>query len=133
METTKLTLSQERILNLLRSHTQELSAQDIHAEFRRQHGMMGLATVYRSLRSLQLSGRVQARTLKTGESVYSLAREEHHHLTCLQCGISLPIENCPIQELEQQLEHIKNFKVYYHTLEFFGLCSPCANRPIEEA
>jgi Fur family transcriptional regulator, ferric uptake regulator len=133
METAKLTLSQERILNLLRSHTQELSAQDIHAEFRRQHRMMGLATVYRSLRSLQLSGRVQARTLTSGESVYSLVREEHHHLTCLQCGTSLSIEDCPIHELEQQIGQVKNFKVYYHTLEFFGLCSPCADRPTEKA
>ena len=104
--------------------------QDIYAEFHQQRKTIGLATVYRSLRSLQLAGRVQARTLVNGEAVYSLATEEYHHITCLRCGISLPLEDCPIHELEQQLRQVKNFKIYYHTLEFFGLCSPCADRAI---
>jgi Fur family transcriptional regulator, ferric uptake regulator len=123
----KLTQNQEKILDFLRSYAQEISAQDLYAAFHHRNQMIGLATIYRSLRSLQLAGKVQVRTVN-GEAVYSLATEEYHCLTCLQCGTSLRLEDCPVHELEQQLEQGKKFKIYYHTLEFFGLCSPCAER-----
>jgi Fur family transcriptional regulator, ferric uptake regulator len=123
----ELTQSQEKILDLLRSQDQEMSAQDLYAEFHHQRQTIGLATIYRSLRSLQLAGKVQVRTVNS-EAVYSLVTEDYHRLTCLQCGTSLRVEDCPVHELEQQLAKGKNFKIYYHTLEFFGLCSPCADR-----
>ncbi|NEQ28302.1 MAG: transcriptional repressor, partial [Microcoleus sp. SIO2G3] len=46
-------------------------------------------------------------------------------LTCLQCGLSMPINECPVHELEDQLHRAYQFKIYYHTLEFFGLCKTC--------
>jgi Fur family ferric uptake transcriptional regulator len=86
---------------------------------------MGLATVYRSLEALKLEGVVQVRTLASGESLYSCLQPDKHHLTCLQCGASIPIHECPVHELEIQLQKSHQFKIYYHTLEFFGLCDRC--------
>lgn len=86
---------------------------------------MGLATVYRSLDALKLEGVVQVRTLANGESLYSSMQEDKHHLTCLQCGMSIPIDRCPVHELENQLNQSYQFKIFYHTLEFFGLCTEC--------
>lgn len=126
------TRSQERILNLLKTIKQGISAQDIYVELRNRNQSIGLATVYRSLESLKLEGLVQVRTLANGEALYSLAQQDKHHLTCLQCGNSIPINQCPVHELEAQLQHTHKFKVFYHTLEFFGLCSRCqANQPTE--
>lgn len=86
---------------------------------------MGLATVYRSLDALKLEGAVQMRTLPSGESLYSLPQEDRHHLTCLQCGSSIAIDECPVHDLEHQLHQAHKFKIFYHTLEFFGLCPQC--------
>jgi Fur family transcriptional regulator, ferric uptake regulator len=119
------TRSQERILNLLKSLEQAVSAQDLYLELRNRAESMGLATVYRSLEALKLEGVVQVRTLVNGESLYSTLQEDRHHLTCLQCGVSIPMDRCPVHELEVQLQQAHQFKIYYHTLEFFGLCSPC--------
>ncbi|MEA5502261.1 Fur family transcriptional regulator [Halotia wernerae UHCC 0503] len=119
------TRSQERILNLLKSIKQGISAQDIYIKLRNRNESMGLATVYRSLEALKLEGMVQVRTLANGEALYSLAQQDKHHLTCLQCGISIPINQCPVHDLEDQLESNHQFKVFYHTLEFFGLCNQC--------
>ena len=80
---------------------------------------MGLATVYRSLDALKLEGAVQMRTLPSGESVYSLPLEDRHHLTCLQCGNTIAIDECPVHELEEQLHKSHHFRIFYHTLEFF--------------
>jgi Fur family ferric uptake transcriptional regulator len=121
----KRTRSQERILNLLKTLKQAVSAQDIYVELRNRNQGVGLATVYRALESLKLEGVVQVRTLANGESLYSSAQEDQHHLTCLQCGISTPIDECPVHQLESQLQQSYHFKVFYHTLEFFGLCDRC--------
>jgi Fur family ferric uptake transcriptional regulator len=119
------TRSQERILNLLKTVKQGISAQDIYVELRNRNQSMGLATVYRSLESLKLEGMVQVRTLANGEALYNLAQQDKHHLTCLQCGVSIPIHQCPVHDLEDELESSHKFKIFYHTLEFFGLCSQC--------
>jgi Fur family ferric uptake transcriptional regulator len=119
------TRSQDRILKLLKNIKQGISAQDIYIELRNRNQSMGLATVYRSLEALKLNGQVQVRTLPNGEALYSLIQEDRHHLTCLQCGLSIPIDQCPVHELEQELKSHHKFQVFYHTLEFFGLCNQC--------
>ncbi len=119
------TRSQERILNLLKTLNRAISAQDIYVELRNRKQSIGLATVYRSLEALKLEGVVQVRTLVSGESLYSSVQQDKHHLTCLQCGMSLPISECPVHALETQLHQSHQFKIFYHTLEFFGLCTKC--------
>lgn len=120
------TRSQERIIKVLQSLKRSISAQDLYVELRNRQQDMGLATVYRSLEALKLQGEVQVRTLANGESVYSSIKSDRHHLTCVNCGVSLPIDECPVHDLEQQLEKSHTFKVFYHTLEFFGLCQKCS-------
>ena len=87
---------------------------------------MGLATgLNRSLDALKLGGAVQMRTLPfLGESVYSLPLEDRHHLTCLQCGNTIAIDECPPRppSWKEQLHKSHHFPhFFYHTLEFFGL------------
>ncbi len=119
------TRSQERILKVMKGLTKPTSAQDLYMELRNHEYSIGLATVYRSLDALKLEGLVQVRTLPSGESLYSLPQEDRHHLTCLRCGSSISIEECPVHGLERELQQHHKFRIYYHTLEFFGLCPDC--------
>ena len=121
---TERTRSQERILKLLKTLNRAISAQDIYIELRTSQNI-GLATIYRALEALKLEGVVQVRTLASGESLYSLVQQDKHHLTCLQCRQSILIDECPVHELETQLHNFHKFKIFYHTLEFFGLCHQC--------
>lgn len=119
------TRSQERIIHLLKTLNRAVSAQELFVELRQRDQNMGLATVYRALESLKLQGAVQVRTLATGESLYSSVQQDQHHLTCIHCGRSIVFNECPVHALEEKLEKSHQFKVYYHTLEFFGLCDRC--------
>ncbi|NET08868.1 MAG: transcriptional repressor [Merismopedia sp. SIO2A8] len=121
----KRTRSQNQILNILKECDRAISAQDLYLETRNRGKGVGLATVYRALDALKLAGLVQVRTIANGESLYSMVQEDRHHLTCLQCGASIPIDSCPVHDLEAELNQSYQFKVYYHTLEFFGLCTTC--------
>ena len=124
--TSHLTRAQRQVHLFLEGVDEAITAQMIHHRLKAQTQSVGLATVYRSLRSLQVKGLVQARALTNGEWVYALASDKSHYLTCLNCGTSVPVEACPVQSLEEKLSQSSNFQVFYHTLEFFGLCPPCA-------
>ncbi|MBO1351275.1 MAG: transcriptional repressor [Hormoscilla sp. GUM202] len=121
----KRTQSQERILRLLQTKERSLSAQEIYIELRKRKQNTGLATVYRALEALKQEGCLQVRTLANGESLYASIQQDQHHITCLRCGESIPLDSCPVHQLETELQASHNFKVYYHTLEFFGLCNQC--------
>jgi len=125
MATVPLTPSQQRILKLLQGQSQALSAQAIYLRLKQQQQGVGLATVYRALEVLKKTGAIQARLLPSGEAVYSGLPDDRHHLTCLRCNSSIPLEDCPVQDLEQHLRLAHKFQVYYHTLEFFGICQNC--------
>ncbi|NEP20405.1 MAG: transcriptional repressor [Leptolyngbya sp. SIO4C1] len=122
---TRRTRSQDSVLEILQKLSRAISAQDLYAELRKRDVRIGLATVYRALDALKLEGRVQVRTLPHGESLYSLSHEDRHHLTCLRCGDSVAIDECPVHELETHLNQSHQFRIFYHTLEFFGLCEQC--------
>lgn len=123
--TTQRNRSQKRILNLLHQLSSPLSAQQIYIELRQREQPLGLATVYRALEALKLEGAVQARTLPSGESLYESIEHDQHYLTCLNCGQSFPVNQCPVHQLEKELETSHKFQVFYHSLEFFGLCRQC--------
>lgn len=124
MPTTK---NQKLILSLLEKINTEISAQEIHFNLRQQGSSTGLATVYRTLKALHQEGLIQERVSPTGESLYSVIKHEHHphHLNCVSCGESIALNDCPIDEQLHQWCESQNFTVYYHTLEFFGLCDRC--------
>lgn len=123
----RLTRNQQAVLNVLHQQADALSAQELYSLLR-QRQAIGLATVYRALEILKLRGLVQSRAGANGESLYSLVEQDQHYLTCLQCGRSLPLDHCPVHSLGEQLQHSVSFKIYYHTLEFFGLCEPCGQK-----
>ena len=127
------TRSQERILKVMKGLDQPTSAQDLYLELRKHEYRVGLATVYRSLEALKLDGLVQVRTLPSGESLYSLPQEDRHHLTCLRCGNTISIDECPVHELEKELHYTHKFRIFYHTLEFFGLCPICQTQEAASA
>ncbi|MGK7938189.1 MAG: Fur family transcriptional regulator [Xenococcaceae cyanobacterium] len=121
--------SQQTILNLLRELQQEIDAQDLHLELRRRGQKMGLATVYRALKFLHKEGLIQERPSTNNKSFYSATSSHHqHHLNCLNCQCSIVVADCPISEKLEHWFQSQEFKVYYHTLEFFGLCPDCQNQ-----
>jgi Fur family transcriptional regulator, ferric uptake regulator len=119
----RLTRHQQAVLDLLREQGYPLSAQALYIQLRSRQAI-GLATVYRALDALKLRGTVQSRSSTQGELLYSPVAQDQHFMTCLQCGQSFPVDHCPVHEAKTPETSVP-FKIYYHTLEFFGLCEPC--------
>jgi Fur family ferric uptake transcriptional regulator len=104
------------------------SAQEIHAQLRRNGERIGLTTVYRHLQVLSEDGQVDTIRDPSGETLYRRCRTSahHHHLTCRSCGRSVEVEG---RAMERWAEHVAaeaGFTQVDHTVELFGLCPDCS-------
>ena len=106
------------------------SAQQIHAELRRQGEQIGLTTVYRHLQVLSEDGRVDTIRDQSGETLYRRCRSNahHHHLTCRNCGRSVEVEGRAVERWAEQVASEAGFADVDHTVELFGLCPECVAR-----
>ena len=120
-----LSARQQQILSILESSQDELSGQALHGLLKAQSQSMGLATVYRNLHVLQQKGEVRCRHLPSGEALYAPLARDVHHLTCLECGKSMPLKECPVEQHGLHLHTPEGFTPLFHTLEVFGHCVKC--------
>jgi Fur family ferric uptake transcriptional regulator len=100
------------------------SAQEIHAELRRQGETVGLTTVYRHLQVLSEQGVIDAIRDPSGESLYRQCGSSvhHHHLTCRECGRSVEVEGRVVEQWAEKVAAEAGFTSVNHTVELFGLC-----------
>lgn len=119
---------QQLVLTELRKADREMSGQDLHAMLRQSSQPLGLATVYRHLRQLQQRGSIRCRHLPSGEALFAPTERDEHHLTCVDCGATVSIENCPMHDVHLGGDQTAGFQLLFHTLEFFGLCGSCQQR-----
>lgn len=103
------------------------SAQELHDELRKRGEGIGLTTVYRTLQSMATSGHVDTLRTDTGESVYRLCSEHHHHhLVCRICGATVEVDGGAAEIWAEQVAAEHGFTDVSHTIEIFGVCSSCA-------
>lgn len=84
---------------------------------------IGIATVYRALKSGADSGRFRAVQLPDGPTRYeSAGLPHHHHFECLACHRVFDVPGCPgrIERLAPE-----GFDVQSHDLMLYGKCADC--------
>lgn len=104
------------------------SAQDLHAELRRDGEGIGLTTVYRHLTHLAEAGAVDVLHTAEGEQVYRLCRTEthHHHVVCRVCRTSVEVDGPEVEAWAERVAALAGFTDVSHTLEVFGTCADCS-------
>jgi Fur family ferric uptake transcriptional regulator len=107
------------------------SAQDLHGELRGRGDNVGLTTVYRHLTAMAETGAVDALHTSEGEVVYRLCASEahHHHVVCRSCGASVEVEGPEVEAWAAKVAAQAGYTNVSHTLEVFGTCADCAQRP----
>ncbi|MDB5186410.1 MAG: transcriptional regulator, Fur family transcriptional regulator, ferric uptake regulator [Candidatus Saccharibacteria bacterium] len=87
------------------------------------------ASVYRTVHLLESLGVIErlAQGWKYKLELSDEFSEHHHHITCLNCGKVVPIEE--VEEIENliiQLAKSQGFHSFSHQLEIRGTCSACS-------
>lgn len=117
------TRQKEAIQTVLEDQQNPLTPVEIHGLAARMVSGIGMATVYRSLRSLVDEKRVVAVEIPGQPPRYERANKgHHHHFVCRSCG--------GVFELEKCASGIRNmapsgFVVEDHEIILYGTCGDC--------
>ena len=124
----KSTKKRQMLLFLLQKQARPMTAEELH-EQANNILPMNVSTVYRTLNTLTDKGILVRSVRQDGKAYYALAQKDHYHrLVCDLCGKVIPIETCPLSELEESLENKTGFRITGHSLEFTGLCPECTKK-----
>lgn len=83
------------------------------------------STVYRIL-DLFVNKNIIVKELNYNNETYYRIREEHgHYFTCIKCHKREKLNDCPIENIENELENKKGYTILNHTVEINGICKKC--------
>lgn len=123
----KNTPHRTKILELLESYDEPVTAKDIYESLKENKVYISLSTVYRTLDKLVELDFVRKLTF-VGEdsSLFESIRKGHrHYLVCLKCKKKTVINKCPIKGYHEVLERETNFAIEGHKLAIYGYCPMC--------
>ncbi len=121
----RVTESRVAILEALVDHHGPFTIEEIHSQFTAKS--CDLATVYRSMASLEKTGMVRRCEFGDGTARFELSEREshhHHHVICKRCRRVDVLDDCELKEIDR-IAQKRGFAEISHSLEFFGVCPNC--------
>jgi Fur family transcriptional regulator, ferric uptake regulator len=125
MSTANRSTKQKRAIEaVLSTHANPLTALEIQQLAAHEVPNIGVATIYRSLKSLTQEGRVVCVGIAGQPPRYERAdKAHHHHFLCNDCGRVFELERC-VSNISTMAPH--NFRVSRHEITLYGSCAICA-------
>lgn len=120
----RTTRQREAIRALFTPDGDPLSPQEILDKASASVPKLSIATVYRTIRTLEERGEIIAVELPGEPDRYELAgKDHHHHFVCEGCGRAFDVDSCP-----GNLSHMSppGFLLKRHEITLYGLCAQCA-------
>lgn len=116
----KVTHPRMRVLQLLETTDQHLTAEDIYRNLLDAGDEIGLATVYRVLTQFESAGLVLKHNFEGGQAVYELDRGDHHdHMVDLDTGKVIEFHSDAIEELQKQIAAEHGYVIEEHALVLY--------------
>ena len=100
---------------------------DLAVTVRRLDASLGLATIYRAVSAMEVSGWLERVGERSGSALYArcpAGERHHHHLICTGCGRLEPAD-CPLTAVVGTVETASGFVVTGHDVTLYGLCPDC--------
>jgi len=122
----KNTKSRKAVIEVLENAENPLSAEDIFLCIKKQGSSVNLSTVYRTLDLMESKSVVNTIVMMDGKARYELTVDGHrHHLVCTNCHKSVPIDFCPLENMEKDIGMRSDFDITGHKIEIYGICPNC--------
>ncbi|WP_168735429.1 Fur family transcriptional regulator [Cohnella fermenti] len=121
----RVTSQRKAIIHLLLQYRgKHVTADDMVAVFKRKPGVVGRATVYRTLELLADRQVIDKHHFDNEVARYELREPDqkhaYHQLLCSRCKQARTIKEDWLGELEERIEQIHGFRVLDHHLIFIG-------------
>ncbi|WP_202872950.1 Fur family transcriptional regulator [Kribbella capetownensis] len=122
------TRQRSAVLAALQSCGDFVSAQDLHRVISEGDTTVGLTTVYRTLRDLENSGRIDMIREQDGSRLFRHRRAvgHSHYLVCRCCLRSWPVDSDIVEVWADAAAEAAGFTSVEHTVELTGVCARCA-------
>ncbi len=123
----KLTRARLTVLQALESYEGHPTSAEVLKAVEALDESIGRASVFRSLDLFTQLAIIRPTYVSTGSPQYVLMPGgHHHHIVCVSCNQTIELEDCGLDDLQQQLENRLNVQLVGHLLEFYGLCEECS-------
>lgn len=119
------TPQREAIRSLFTREGDPMSPQEIMDQASEIVPTVSMATVYRTIRSLEELGEIVPVELPGEPPRYEMAgKDHHHHFMCESCGKAFEVDACP-----GNLSHMtpEGFRLTRHDITLYGMCKACNN------
>lgn len=128
----KSTKKRRLILSILEEKQGAMTADEIYDKTRLLLPMSA-STIYRALHIMAENHIIMKNHCQDGKIYFQLNRHIHQHqLVCSVCKKVIPIDECPLDELEQKLMKQTGYTITGHFLEFTGICPHCLLKEAEK-
>lgn len=121
----RMTPQRHAILHVLCHSGEHLSPLEVYKDALKELPDLTEPTVYRTLEFLAENGLAHPAYMENGHLGYQIAKKEHHHLVCRNCGRGMEVDHTLIKSMYQKLESASGYKLTDSHVTFFGLCSKC--------
>ena len=108
------------------------TAAELHGELRATLPSLSLGTVYRNLDLLVAEGVVKALRGATGVLRYDGNDTPHNHFLCEACETIVDVPVGAPRGIAKRLEREYGLAVSRVSVDFFGLCPACRDKPVSE-
>jgi len=123
-QTTRYSRQRNAVQAALSNAGRPLLAQEVLSYAQREIPGLGIATVYRNLKTLVQQGDVLQVVLPGDNPRYEIASlGHHHHFHCVACGQVYDVHACPRNLASLTPD---GFVLQRHELTLYGRCRACA-------
>ena len=124
----KATFQRMNILEVIEKYG-HMSVDDIYTEVIKVHPSLSLATIYKNIILMQENGILVEVAIAGKKSKYELAKTDHMHLICTECG---DVEDMHCMEstdrIFRELTEQEHFKLDRRQVNLYGLCEACQSQ-----
>ena len=121
----KATFQRMNILETIEKHG-HMTIEEIYEEVVKVHPSLSLATVYKNIILMVENGVLVEVPIAGKKSKYELAKEDHIHLICTECG-AVEDKMC-LEKTDALFHHLsqeEHFSLNRRQVNLYGVCQKC--------
>lgn len=123
------TIQRNLVLKAVRQLACHATAEEIYAEFAKEHLNISRGTVYRNLLRLCEAGEIRKRQMPDGADRFDHICSDHYHAMCARCGKVFDVDMEYMSDIEKLVKDAHGFTFTGHDIVFKGLCPDCTGKP----
>lgn len=117
-----MTKQRQLILDIIRSSTDHMTAEEIFFEAKQKQTSIAVGTVYRNLGLMAEAGEIKRLSMPNAPDRFDKTILPHEHIICEHCG---RLSDLPVFDLKDYIEKQTGVKILGYDLNLRYVCDDC--------